>query len=534
MAGLIVRGQFFAGDAADITGFVSVNGQILKSFSTNPSPTFTYKLDLNAGGFVDFAVGNGYLSGSTGLAFTIEMQTIPTASPSPSATANLSCSEATGATRSVRRSASTSNTHTVSRPNTSASQTQAPSATVKRQKTSSPSVIVTRSVSASGTLVPLAPYRTLPQPVFGAAAGTAVAATSHSVAALAAIASPSGTAQVGKMQSALRLFLCNPPQDDPIPLYVFPIQAAFGDSRMPQVAGTVVLSSALYAAVPALCWIVLWWQSPHRAGEAEASPWAARISYSSTVFATFQSYFVPSIVLFATTLLLFGDSWVIAACCLCCALMPLCFVALQVSFCVPEHVEQVEEGLRSTNSWHAEALAPFIDSCRGLHSFAYRIAAVEELSCGVVIGVIAAFESGDTCGTLSWVTSAVTLLHLVYIVAWRPYQSRSTLLWSIVNALLLLVVGMGAALTDMGAPFAVVEEIVSVAMQLQSFVFFGQAITAAVEACRERQRKKCDDASPGTDLSVLTVPLHSALSSSNMQQVEGSANPLSILAASTV
>lgn len=180
---------------------------------------------------------------------SIEMQTIPTASPSPSATANLSCSsEATGATRTVRRSASTSNTHTASRPHT-------PSATLTRQKTSSPSVIVTRSVSASGTLVPLAPYRTLPQPVFGAAAGTAVAATSHSVAALAAIASPSGTAQVGKMQSALRLFLCNPPQDDPIPLYVFPIQAAFGDSRMPQVAGTVVLSSALYAAVPALCWI---------------------------------------------------------------------------------------------------------------------------------------------------------------------------------------------------------------------------------------------------------------------------------------
>ena len=336
------------------------------------------------------------------------------------------------------------------------------------------------------------------------------------------------------MQSALQLFLCNPPQDDPIPLYVFPIQAAFGDSRMPQVAGTVVLSSALYAALPALCWIVLWWQSPHRAGEAEASPWAARISYCSAAFATFQSYFVPSIALFATTLLLFGDSWPVAACCLCCALMPLCFVALQVSFCVPGHVEQMEEGLRSTNSWHAEALAPFIESCRGLNSFAYRIAAVEELSCGVVVGVIAAFESGETCGTLSWVTSAVTLLHLVYIVAWRPYQSRSTLLWSIVNALLLLVVGMGAAVTDMGAPFAEVEEIVSVAMQLQSFVFFGQAITAAVEACRERQRKKCDDASPGTDLSVLTVPLHSALSSSNMQQVEGSANPLSILAASTV
>ena len=32
--------------------------------------------------------------------------------------------------------------------------------------------------------------------------------------------------------------------------------------------------------------------------------------------------------------------------------MSLCFVALQVSFCVPGHVEQMEEGLRSTNSLH--------------------------------------------------------------------------------------------------------------------------------------------------------------------------------------
>jgi hypothetical protein len=363
-----------------------------------------------------------------------------------------------------------------------------------------------------------APPRSRAEGVVSSEVQKVLVSVSVASAALSTLTSFSTVAvQVGRIGAVKGIVWCayDADSDSKPDRTELPIQEPLGDGVFALYVGAIVENLAVFVLLPFAGLLVGFFVGRRKLPAVQSTFRRVIVVLQSKVFSTLffmgLGYFGPTTFKpFFLTITHHGNSLEVVVVVVAAAVVSALFTVLSLVVCrlVPRDVletpskvgpqetrEESKEEIyqnKVQDSMFIESIGPAFDGGRSLQWYV-RVYYLEDLGVACIMQALAGIRpsSNDDCDKLAFTTLAVIVLHLLYLLAVRPYRNAVEQWSNVVGAIILgAMMIAGCVVTLMPEPTEKAQAAFDILSLIQNVYFFLQAVVALVDALGAAHRRR--------------------------------------------
>jgi hypothetical protein len=347
--------------------------------------------------------------------------------------------------------------------------------------------------TATSTIAPLLGSTTAAKAVVGV--GTA----STALTGLVSPTTAGGAIRVGSVASVVD---CEFSDDDTDPSYLdLPIQTVIGTGNFSTFAGSAFATAAIFLGVPFVALAAVGFSARRWHNVVKGLVPFQRLIVANGLFMAL-GYVGPNIF-YALILVAAHDgnaeeivvvvvaALIVLTVIVVVALVLKCF-ALHFRVEDPPPNEEIEPENLTPNSMMVESFGTKFDAARSTAGIV-RVYFLEELLVSILLQSLSGIRPrSGLCGPVAASMAVVAAFHLLYLILVRPYASRLELGFSVIGAVLLLVMSVLAVLINLINGSGLLLSGLAVVTLLENILFFAQMIVMAIAVLASQHRKRLE------------------------------------------